>query len=125
MSSQSMTRLELLPKNSKDNASCGDRLACNKLRVEACDGSPIEDYRIENGQVEKRILDFNIRSQGKGKGEWKRLTREQLVSHVMGNTVVARWLQRRMGVHPLIRACAPPSDAEQPQGKSAQRSHAA
>src|SRR3954465_12521984 len=36
--------------------------------------------------------------------QWQRLTPKQLTSHIiMSNTVVARWLRRRMGVYRLIR----------------------
>jgi len=57
-----------------------------------------------------RILDFNLECDLEGHPQWQRLTREQLISHVMGNTAVARWLRRRMGLHPLIRACAAPPE---------------
>ena len=87
-------------------------LACKRLRVDAGDGSPVEDYRIENGYVEVRILDFNLECDLEGYHRWQRLTREQLISHVIGNTALARWLQRRMGLHPLIRACAQPGFAQ-------------
>ena len=84
-------------------------LAFNRLRVDPDDGSPAQDYRIENGHVEMRLVDFNMKYAHEGEGRWRRLSREQLSSHVMGNTAVARWLQRRMGPHSLIRACAQPS----------------
>src|SRR5712691_9265095 len=85
-------------------------LAWNRLRLDPGDGSPMQDYRIENGHVEARVLDIKMKSEREGHCHWQRLTPPQLASHVMGNTVVAQWLQRRMGVHPLIRACAQSDD---------------
>jgi len=73
-------------------------LACNKLCIDPCDGSPVLDFRIENGCVESRTrIDTTQR--------WQQLTPKQLTSHVMSNTVVAQWLLGRMGVHRLVRAC--------------------
>jgi hypothetical protein len=100
-------------------------LACNNLRVDPGDGSPVADYRVVHGHVEMRILDFDLYYERKGKDGWQRLTREQVMSHVMGNTAVVRWLQRRMGVHPLIRACAHPSHLEQVEEESSPESRAA
>ncbi len=80
-------------------------LACNRLRIDPGDGSPAVDYRIENGWVESRILETADERNGAVEKSWQRLTPEQLSSHVMADTVVARWLCRRMGVHELIRAC--------------------
>jgi hypothetical protein len=81
---------------------CEPRIAglpCKRLRIDSCDGSPVVEYRIENGCVERRVLQPGTAT------EWRLLTAEQLSSHVEGNTVVARWLTRRLGIAPLIRAC--------------------
>jgi hypothetical protein len=80
-------------------------LACNRLRIDRCDGSPVADYRIENGCVESRIVETAAESSMTTDMRWQRLTPEQLTSHVMANTVLAQWLGRRMGVHRLVRAC--------------------
>ena len=87
-------------------------LAFNRLRVDPGDGSPVQDYRIENGHVEMRLVDFNMKYAHQGEGRWRRLSREQLSWHVVGDTAVARWLQRRMGLHSLIRVCAQTSCSE-------------
>jgi len=79
-------------------------LACNRLLIDPCDGSPVVDYRIENGGVESRTLEAAERGTTTEK-RWQRLTPEQLSSHVMADSVVAQWLRRRMGVPRLIRAC--------------------
>jgi len=81
-------------------------LACNRLRIDPCDGSPVVDYRIENGCVESCSVETAAESGTTIEKQWQRLTPEQLTSHVMANAVVARWLGKRMGVHALIRACS-------------------
>jgi hypothetical protein len=83
-------------------------LACKRLRIDPCDGSPVVDYRIENGWVERHTLETVVTREER----WQRLTPEQLSCHVMANTVVAQWLSRRMGVHRLIRACNPSTKDE-------------
>ena len=80
-------------------------LAFNKLRIDPGNGCPVMDYRIEDGCVERRILDGISERSGTIEKAWQRLTPEQLRSHVNANTVVACWLSRRMGAHRLIRAC--------------------
>jgi hypothetical protein len=75
-------------------------MACNNLRIDLGDGSSVVDYRIENDCVETRTLE------AENEKPWQRLTPEQLTSQVMADTVVARWLRRRMGAHRLLRACA-------------------
>jgi hypothetical protein len=80
-------------------------LACNRLCIDPGDGSPAVDYRIEDGCVETRILDRAAEINGAIEKPWRRLTPRQLRSHVMADTVVARWLSRRMGIHRLIEAC--------------------
>ncbi len=72
-------------------------LACNKLRIDSRDGSPVLEYRIEDDRVETRTLDTN----------WRQLPPEEISSHVAANTVVAEWLRRRMGLHKLLRSCNP------------------
>ena len=81
-------------------------LACNTLRITRDDDSAVADYRIEDDRVESRILYTATEGSSATENRWYRLTAEQLSSHIMRDTVVARWLHRRMGVHPLIRACS-------------------
>jgi hypothetical protein len=80
-------------------------LVCNKLRIDPCDGTPVIDYRIENGWVESRTLKTGTERGTAADHQWHRLTPEELSSHVMADTVVARWLRGRMGIYGLIRAC--------------------
>jgi hypothetical protein len=80
-------------------------LTCKGLRVDPGDGCPAVEYQIEDDHVDSRVLDSSAEKSGAIEAPWQRLTPEQLRSHVMADTVVARWLSRRMGVHRLIRAC--------------------
>lgn len=71
------------------------------LLLEARNGSSAKEYRIEGGSVEVRTLGCesdHVRM-------WSPLTPEQLSSHVKRHTVVARWLQHRLGWRRLLRAC--------------------
>lgn len=85
-------------------------LACNRLHIDPCDGSPISEYRIENGRVESRTLETVAECNAPADQRWQRLTPQQLSSHVLADTVLAQWLHERMGVHRLIRACSPSAD---------------
>jgi hypothetical protein len=82
-------------------------LAFNRLRVDPGNGSPVVDYRIENGVVESRTLERDAAKTSTLaiEKQWRRLTPEQLTSRLMADKVLLRWLRHRMGVHRLIRAC--------------------
>jgi len=87
-------------------------LACNRLRIDPGNGSPVVDYRIEDGFVERRTLEpHEARSTFATEKQWQRLTPEQLSSRVMTDRTVAKWLLRRMGVHRLVRACSQDSSS--------------
>ena len=68
---------------------------------EFVDHFPVREYRIQDGQVEARILDGGP---GQESG-WKIVSSERLSSHVKNNTAVARWLERNLGWRRLLRAC--------------------
>ena len=90
-------------------------LAFDRLRIDPSDGCPAVEYRIADDHVDSRVLDSAAERSSGIKAPWQRLTPEQLRSHVMADSVVARWLSRRMGVHRLIRACnqdSPFADSE-------------
>lgn len=72
-----------------------------QLRVESGDGSPAKHYRVEGGNVEVRTFE-SLRNTW---SVWWRLTPEQLRIHVERNTVVAQWLERRLGWRHLLQAC--------------------
>jgi len=76
-----------------------------RLILESGDGSPVREYRVEDGNVEVRTLDPDGGSVRGIAGGWSRLTPEQLRIHVERNTVVALWLERRLGWRRLVQAC--------------------
>lgn len=86
-----------------------------RLRLEPVDGSPITEYSIEDGSVAVRTVDLNRASdqdQGQETG-WEQLTPEQLRFHVERHTVVAEWLQRRMGWRRLLTECVRDTEERQ------------
>ena len=64
-----------------------------------------KEYRIEDGNVEGRTLDPEGGSPRHTGSVWWRLTPEQLSIHLECNTVVAQWLERRLGWRRLLQAC--------------------
>jgi len=89
------------------------------LRLEATNGSGVEEYRIYEDAVEVRRLCC-----GKETGdlelavahlsdEWQRLSPGDLTDHVKKNTVVAQWLKHRLGWRRLVRACADPQTLQE------------
>ena len=81
-------------------------MACNSLRIDAGDGSPVMDYRIENGHVESRI---SFSPEETTQSDWEAVSPQELSEHVMSGTILSLWLRRRMGIFRLVRACS--SDA--------------
>ena len=95
------------------------------LRLEAEDGSAGKEYRIYDGDVEVRKLHQTIEGARRG-GAWHRLTPGQLSTHVRRNTVVAEWLQRRLGWQRLLQKCVDlESVSDARLGESTQRRYAA
>jgi hypothetical protein len=85
------------------------------LRLEAADGSAGEEYQISvsDGDIQVRKLHQTIEGARRA-GAWHQLTSGQLSAHVQRNTVVAQWLQRRLGWQRLLRKCVDletPNDA--------------
>ena len=76
-----------------------------RLLVESDDGSPASEYRIVGEKVEVRTLPLEGGLANQAESLWWQLTPEQLSTHVERNTVVARWLERRLGWRRLLRAC--------------------
>ena len=71
-----------------------------RLRLESPARGAGEEYRIHDGQIQVRSL-----QQPEEDDEWHRLTSYQLTDHVQRNTVVAQWLERRLGWRRLLQAC--------------------
>jgi hypothetical protein len=70
------------------------------LRLEGPDRSAGQEYRIYDGQIQVRGLQQPEEDDG-----WHRVTADQLADHVKRNTVVAQWLERRLGWRRLLQAC--------------------
>ena len=71
------------------------------LRLEAPGGRAIEDYRIHHRDVEVRRIQGGTQDDC----DWRQLTAEELTEHVYRNSIVAQWLERRLGRQRLLRAC--------------------
>lgn len=76
------------------------------LRLETADGTAMEEYRIDQGAVEVRHLSHL----GEHDSDWRRLTPAQLRDHVNRKTLLAQWLERRLGWRRLLRACLEEKD---------------
>ncbi len=79
--------------------------ASMRLRLEPADGSPVKEYRIMDGSVEVRMLEPKGGPDPRTESAWLRLTPDQLSIHVERNTVVAQWLECRLGWRRLLQAC--------------------
>jgi hypothetical protein len=75
-----------------------------RLRLETENGTAATEYRIDDGNVEVRNL-HPPGSHDSAENSWQRLTPEQLSLQVERNTVVAQWLERRLGWRRLLQAC--------------------
>lgn len=71
------------------------------LRLEAADGSSAEEYRIRDGNIERR----QARPIDSEDAAWRRVSPAELTRHVQRKTTVAQWLQRRIGWRRLLIAC--------------------
>ena len=89
------------------------------LRLEAADGSGVEEYRIFGDRVEvrrPRCGEENDDPELVGdqvSGGWRRLTPSDLSRHVKDNTVVAHWLKQRLGWRRLLYVCTDPQILEE------------
>jgi hypothetical protein len=94
-----------------------------RLRLESVDDSPSKEYRVADGRVEVRMLDPQGVSLRRAGSAWRRLTPEQLSIQVERNTVVAQWLERRLGWRRLLQACV--AQEASPWGIAERTSHPA
>ena len=78
-----------------------------RLRLEPQDGTPAKDYRIEEGEVEVRVLSTPHHAKGT---QWRRLTSAEIAHHVENNTVIARWLEARLGWRAVLKKCVQAPD---------------
>ena len=93
--------------------------AWNTLRIDANDGSPIVEYRIVDGGVERRTVESCGQTCSVIEVQWQRLRPVELTFHIMANTVVAYWLSHRLGPHALAEACSQCTSSVNTERKSA------
>jgi hypothetical protein len=66
------------------------------LRIPSKNGSPINEYRIQNGQIEFRSLDSSGQPFSVTQGKWRTLDIGEIQLHFALDTVVAQWLLQRL-----------------------------
>ena len=71
-------------------------LSADLLRIPSENGSPVNEYRIHNGQIEFRSLDVQGKPFMHSEGKWKALDGPDLQLHFSLNTIVAQWLLGRL-----------------------------
>ncbi len=87
-----------------------------RLRLEGRDGSTTKEYRLDRGRIEVR--NWNSRAgYDASENSWQELDPEELSNHVERNTVVARWLERRIGWRRLLQACVSEGPREWRRGE--------
>ena len=79
-------------------------LVTMNLRLEAADGSGVEEYRVHDGDIEVRQTRLPL-EHAQPEEQWRRLSASEIADHVDGNTVVAEWLRHRIGWQRLLLAC--------------------
>jgi hypothetical protein len=82
------------------------RIACNKLRIDPNDGSPVVEYQIENGGVECRTIATCSEDGVASAAQWEPLTPAQIASQILANTTVAYWLYHRLDTQSLFQICS-------------------
>lgn len=95
------------------------------LRLETPDGFVIEEYRVLDGEIETRKLRHYGHNDGEDGEEWHPLSPDQLTDHVNRNTIVAQWLERRLGWRRLLRACVFSQDLYHPESSENAADHRA
>ena len=66
------------------------------LRFEIA-GLPINEYRINDGNLQVRALDSDGRTYPDGRSTWKRLVPGDIALHFRLHTVVGKWFEDRVG----------------------------
>ena len=66
------------------------------LRLDASNGAPVNEYRVDGNRVEFRILTPEGRSYAALPG-WRTLSENELLLHFNLRTPVARWLEQVWG----------------------------
>lgn len=84
-------------------ADTGDGMVTHEmqLRIESVDGSPINDYRVADGEVQVRSLTPSGQPYPGHASDWRSLNRNELGLHDALGTVVSRWLRIRYAQIPV------------------------
>jgi hypothetical protein len=83
------------------------RMACNRLRIDPNNGSPVLEYRIEHGFVERRTLATDAPEKIAAQGQWQRFTPDQLAALIIASSVFAQWLYYRLGTRAVLPTSSP------------------
>jgi hypothetical protein len=71
------------------------QISSELLRIPSENGSPVNEYRIHDGQIEFRSLDCDGKPFLPG-ALWRTLDVSELQLHFALDTVVAQWLMQRL-----------------------------
>jgi len=71
-------------------------LSANQLRVPSHNGSPCNEYRIRNGNIEFRSTDATGQAYPYSHGCWRTLSPEDIQLHFALHTIVADWILQRL-----------------------------
>ena len=73
-----------------------NQIAKNLLRIPSANGSPVNEYRIHEGQIEFRSLDLRNKPISPYAEGWRSLEVADIQLHFALKTVVAQWLIERL-----------------------------
>jgi hypothetical protein len=71
-------------------------MQARNLRVELED-QPITEYRLNEGNLEFRLLDPSGRLYEDFRSDWRRLRPNDIALHFRFNTVVGKWFEDKVG----------------------------
>lgn len=74
-----------------------------RLRIESINGSPVNDYRINGGCVQVRVLDPSGREYPGFESRWRMLDANDIQLHHALDTVVSKWLEERLGSEGVLQ----------------------
>ena len=73
-----------------------NQVAKNLLRIPSKNGSPVNEYRIHEGEIQFRSLDFRNKSISQELEGWRSLDVTDIQLHFALKTVVSQWLIERL-----------------------------
>jgi len=72
------------------------QIAKNLLRIPSNNGSPVNEYRIHEGQIQFRSLDVRNKPVSQELEGWRSLDVTDIQLHFALKTVVSQWLVERL-----------------------------